>query len=197
MDGPLLWFVNRGSGLVLLVLLTLTTVLGVLATRGDTGRGLPRFVTQSLHRNLGLLSVVLLTVHVVTAVADQYVDIRWWQALVPVGATYRPLWLGLGTLALDLVVVVVVTSLLRRRLPHRPWRVVHVSAYAAWALSVAHGLGIGTDAGAPFMRWPSLACVGLVGAAVTVRGLQVAESSWQARRSTTPSPPSPSLEPHR
>jgi sulfoxide reductase heme-binding subunit YedZ len=196
MDGPLLWYVNRGTGLVLLVLLTLTTVMGVLATRGDTRRWLPRFVTQSLHRNLSLLSVTLLFVHVVTAVADEYVDIRWWQALVPFGATYKPLWLELGTLALDLVVVVALTSLLRRRLPHRRWRAVHLTAYAAWALSVAHGLGIGTDATARFMVGPTLACVAMVGAAGSVRALWAADSSWRARRAARPSP-STAWEPHR
>ncbi len=196
MDGPMLWYVNRGTGLVLLVLLTLTTVMGVLSTRSDERRGLPRFVTQSVHRNLSLLSVTLLVVHVVTAVADEYVDIRWWQALVPVGATYKPLWLGLGTLALDLIVVVAVTSLLRRRLPHRPWRAVHLTAYAAWGLAVAHGLGIGTDATASFMVWPTLACVALVGAAGSVRALWAADSSWRARRAARSFPPT-AWEPHR
>ena len=131
-QGPLLWYLNRSTGLVVLALLTLTAVLGVLATaRG--GRLLPRFVGQALHRNLALWSVVLLALHVTTAVVDSYVDIRWWQAFVPwVGATYLPLWLGLGTVALDLIVLVVVTSLLRARMRHRTWRLVHVLSYAAW-----------------------------------------------------------------
>jgi sulfoxide reductase heme-binding subunit YedZ len=182
MDGPMLWFVNRGTGVVLLVLLTSTTVLGVLASRGRPGRGLPRFVTQSVHRNLSLLSMVLLGAHVGTAVLDQYVDIRWWQALLPVGATYKPLWLGLGTLALDLVVVVVVTSLVRHRLPHRPWRIVHLSAYAAWVLAVAHGIGIGTDATEAFVLWPTVASVGTVGAALALRAVTSSAASWAPRR---------------
>lgn len=150
-DGPLLWYLNRGSGLVVLALLTLSTVLGVLSLGGlsPSGlrrRGLPRFVTQALHRNVALVSVVALVVHVATAVADTYVDIRWWQALVPWwGATYLPLWLGLGTLALDLVAVVTLTSLLRTRLSERAWRRVHYLSWGAWAVGLAHGIGIGTD----------------------------------------------------
>ena len=168
-DGPLLWYLNRSTGLVLLVLLTASTVLGVLALGGRPGRGLPRFVTQSLHRNLALLSVTLLVVHVATAVVDTYVDIRWWQALVPVGASYMPLWLGLGTVALDLLAVVVVTSLLRSRLGHRTWHAVHLLAWAAWAVAVAHGIGIGTDlrAGNRPAVVPTVACV----AAVLLAGL--------------------------
>lgn len=171
-DGPYLWFLNRSTGFVLLGLLTATTALGVLATHGRAGRGLPRFVTQSFHRNLALLSMVLLATHVATAVADTFVDIRWWQALVPYyGSTYQPLWLGLGALALDLLVVVTVTSLLRARMRHRTWRSVHLLAYASWGLAVAHGLGIGTDtrAGTGWANATTAACVGVVLVATTVR----------------------------
>ncbi|MDP2774733.1 MAG: ferric reductase-like transmembrane domain-containing protein [Nocardioides sp.] len=168
-DGPLLWYLNRGSGLVVLALLTLSTVLGVLALGGRPGRGLPRFVTQALHRNIALVSVVALVVHVVTAVADTYVDIRWWQALVPWwGSTYEPLWLGLGTLALDLIAVIVVTSLLRTRLTHRAWRRVHLLSWGTWALGLAHGIGIGTDL-RDLTDWavlPTAVCVGAVLAAL-------------------------------
>ena len=169
-DGPLLWYLNRSTGLVLLVLLTLTTLLGVVAT-GHSGRWVPAFVSQALHRNLALWSVTLLGAHVTTAVVDTYVDIRWWQAVVPwVGATYLPLWLGLGTLALDVLALVVVTSLARARLRHRSWRAVHLLAYAAWAVSVGHSLGIGTDLRDPgWAREVVWLGVAVVGAATLAR----------------------------
>lgn len=188
MDGPFLWFLNRGTGFVLLALLTLTVVVGILATRGRAGGHVPRFLTQTLHRDLGLLTVVFLTVHVTSAVVDSYVDIRWWQALVPVGATYQPFWLGLGTLALDLVAVVVLTSLLRHRLPHRLWLVLHLTTYAAWAGSVVHGLGIGTDTGSAFATTVYLTCAGAVGLAVLVRVGGLLVGRLRARRMPTPAP---------
>jgi sulfoxide reductase heme-binding subunit YedZ len=144
-DGPLLWYLNRSTGLVLLGLLTLSVVLGILATGGRAGRGLPRFAGQNLHRNVALLSVLFLAGHVATAVVDTYVDIRWWQALVPFGATYKPFWLELGAASLDLIAAVVLTSLLRTRLGHRSWRAVHLLAYLSWPLAAVHGVGIGTD----------------------------------------------------
>jgi predicted ferric reductase len=170
LHGPLLWYLNRSTGLVVLALLTLTAVLGVLSTaRG--GRLLPRFVGQALHRNVALWSVVLLALHVTTAVVDSYVDIRWWQAFVPWwGATYLPLWLGLGTLALDMLVLVVVTSLMRARMHHRSWRLVHLLSYAAWGIAVAHGLGIGTDLRNPgWQRSAVFASVALVAGVALVR----------------------------
>jgi sulfoxide reductase heme-binding subunit YedZ len=152
-DGPLLWFLNRGSGFALLGLLTLTVLLGVLSRDVRAGGPVPGFVMQSLHRSTSLLGVVLLAVHVVTAVADTFVDIRWWDAVLPFGASYQPLWLALGALSLDLVAAVVVTSLVRARLGHRVWRAVHHLAYVAWAAGVGHGLGIGTDTGE---RWAAV-----------------------------------------
>jgi len=167
-DGPILWYLNRGTGVVVLVLLTITTVLGIVALGNRSGRGLPRFVTQALHRNLALLSVVLLAVHVVSAVVDEYVDIRWWQAFVPLGATYEPLWLGLGALALDLIAVVVLTSLLRHRMQHRAWRLLHVSSYGLWLMSLLHGIGMGTDLRGGW--WiAAVACAAAVPLAATYR----------------------------
>ncbi len=193
MDGPLLWFLNRGTGFTLMVLLTATVLLGILATRGSAGGRMPRFVTQSLHRNLGLLAVLMLLAHVTSAVADEYVDIRWWQALSPVGATYRPLWLGLGTLALDLMVLVTLTSLLRPRIGHRLWLVVHLGSYAAWAVAVAHGLGIGTDSSQPWAQWLTWTCVGLVALAGLGRAVAVGTARRRGRASRTriPGPPAP------
>ncbi|HET7474815.1 MAG TPA: ferric reductase-like transmembrane domain-containing protein [Dermatophilaceae bacterium] len=177
MNGPLLWYVNRGSGLVLLVVFTLTVVLGVLAT-GNGRRLWPRFVTQGLHRGLSLVSAALLLGHVLSAVVDDYVDIRWWQALVPFGATYRPLYLGLGTLALDITVAVALTSLVRTRLGPAVWRAVHLTSYLAWAVAVVHTVGIGTDAADPFGRVVVAACAGAVLVAATAR---VAMVSRRAR----------------
>ena len=144
-EGPLLWYLNRGTGAVSLVLFTATIALGVLSLGGRPARGVPRFVTQSLHRNLAMLAFALLAAHVVSAVVDSYVDIAWWQAFVPVGATYEPLWLGLGALAVDLLAVIVVTSVFRHRLRHRTWRLLHQLAWPMWAVSLAHGVGMGTD----------------------------------------------------
>ena len=144
-EGPVLGYLNRGTGAVTLVLFTATIALGVLSIGGRPARGVPRFVTQALHRNLAMLSFGLLTAHVVSAVVDTYVDIAWWQAFVPVGATYEPLWLGLGAVALDLLIVIAVTSLVRHRLRHRTWRLLHQLAWPMWLVSLAHGVGMGTD----------------------------------------------------
>jgi len=169
LSGPELWFANRGTGFVLLVLLTLSTMLGVLSTSRVSLRLWPRMLTQGLHRNVSLLAVTFLAAHVATAVADTFVDIRWYDAFVPFGGKYMPLWLGFGALALDLIIAVTATSLLRHRMSHRPWRVIHVMAYGAWGLGLLHGLQMGTDAGTAWGAALNYACIGVVLLAVLVR----------------------------
>jgi sulfoxide reductase heme-binding subunit YedZ len=163
-DGPLLWYVNRGTGVVLMGLLTVVTVLGIAARRTRAGGRLPGFVAPALHRNLSVLALALLAVHASSAVLDEFVDIRWWQAWVPWSLSYRPWWLGLGIVASDLVIAAAVSSALRTRLGHRAWRTIHWTTYLSWLLGMIHGLGTGTDVGEPWARLVyvvSAACVGL------------------------------------
>jgi predicted ferric reductase len=162
------WYLARGAGAATLVLLTATVVLGMVNVRRWAPRGVQRFVADDLHRTLGLLVVVLLALHVAASVLDDYVEIRLLDAIVPFAGSYRPLWLGLGALALDLLLAVVVTSLLRARLGLRAWRGVHWLAYACWPVALLHGLGMGTDAGG-WLRWLSLACIAAVALAAVVR----------------------------
>ncbi|MDX6375342.1 MAG: methionine sulfoxide reductase heme-binding subunit [Nocardioidaceae bacterium] len=182
-DGPLLWYVNRGTGVVLVALLTLVTVLGVVGRHSRAGGRVPGFVVPALHRNLSVLCVGLLVVHASSAVADEYVDIRWWQAFAPWALSYRPWWLGLGTVGSDLILAAALSSAVRTRLGHRAWRAIHWTTYGAWALGVVHGLGTGTDVAEPWVRLlyvASLACVGLAilvrlaGHRMRTRGSQVA-----------------------
>jgi predicted ferric reductase len=168
-DGKALWYAMRASGVVLVVLLTASTALGVFSTARAGSVRWPRFATQALHRNISLLSVLLLVVHLVCSVLHEFVDIRWWDVFVPFLGPYEPLWIGLGAVASDLVIVVVITSLVRDRLQHRGWRIIHLSSYGAWAIGVVHGIGIGTDS---FSAWGlsiSAVSIGIVATFAVVR----------------------------
>jgi|KBSMisStaDraftv2_1062788.scaffolds.fasta_scaffold422796_2 sulfoxide reductase heme-binding subunit YedZ len=140
-----LWVLSRATGLVSLVLLTLVMVIGILVQRQRRVGTLPRFVVVGLHRNASLLGVAFVAVHVASVVYDPYVSIRWVDALVPFAGSYRPFWLGLGAVTLDLMLALVLTSLLRHRVPRRAWRAVHWAAYACWPVALAHGVGTGSD----------------------------------------------------
>lgn len=171
------WFLARSTGLVCLVLLSVSVALGVLALHRVASSGWPRFLTQGLHRNVSLTVVALLGVHIVAVVLDSYVTIDWIDAVLPFVSSYRTVWLGLGTVAFDLVIALIVTSLLRHRLGQGGWRAVHWTAYLCWPAAVVHGLGTGSDARRGWMVWLTVACVGLVLLAVAWRIV----SGWPRR----------------
>ncbi|BEP15009.1 hypothetical protein acdb102_33200 [Acidothermaceae bacterium B102] len=174
-DMQTLWFVTRAAGLVSLVLLSLTVVLGVLSTsRVASGRLWPRFVDQGLHRNISLIALALLVIHIGTAIADDYVSVRLRDVVLPFGGLYRPLWLGAGSAAIDLLLLVAITSLVRVHLGHRTWRRIHWAAYGCWTLAIVHGLGTGSDAK---VHWALLVQVGC-GAAVVLAVLLRLSEGW-------------------
>ncbi len=135
-----LWYTSRATGVVALVLLTAVLLLGLLVTRQGRLPGLPRFAVTGLHRNLSLIAVVFVALHVLTAVADSYVNIPLTAAIVPLVSPYERLWLSLGAVSLDIMIAVIVTSLLRRHLSRRLWRGVHLLAYVSWQVAWLHSI---------------------------------------------------------
>ncbi len=144
-NGRALWYLTRSTGFVSLVILTAVVVLGIMSTAGWSSRTWPRFVTQGLHRNLTVLSLAVIVVHIVTTVADGFAPIGFLDAVVPFHSPYRPIWLGFGALSFDLLLAVTITSAVRRHIGYRTWKFVHWASYAMWPMAVVHGLGTGSD----------------------------------------------------
>jgi sulfoxide reductase heme-binding subunit YedZ len=140
-----LWYATRATGIVSLVLLTMTFVFGILTAGRVRSRSWPAVAQSDLHKRVSILAVVFLSIHVVTAVLDTYVHLGWASIVVPFSSSYQPLWTGLGAVAFDLMVAVVVSSALRQRISARTWRGIHWLAYASWPVAMAHALGEGTD----------------------------------------------------
>ena len=158
--GPTLWwYLARGSGIAALVVLTLSMVLGIVTSVRWRSPRWPRFVIELLHRNSSLVAFGLIVVHVSAVVLDGFAPIGWKDAVLPFASPYRTLWLGLGTVAFDLLLALLVTSLLRHRVGHRTWRVVHWFAYVCWPLVVVHGLATGTDTRDGVVFALTVACV--------------------------------------
>lgn len=163
------WYLTRATGSVALLLLTLALALGVADVRRFSTPAWPRFVLDALHRNVSLLALVFLALHILTSVLDSFAPISLLAAFVPFASSYRPLWLGLGAVAFDLVLAVILTSLLRQRVGHRAWRVTHWLAYACWPIALLHALGTGSDVKSAWLLALLALCLALVAAAVLTR----------------------------
>jgi sulfoxide reductase heme-binding subunit YedZ len=164
-----LWYTTRGAGAVSMILLSAVVILGVLSSLRFQSAGWPRFLTPALHRNLALMTLVFLGLHIITAVVDPFTHLGWLAAVVPFSSYYRTLWLGLGTIAFELLVAIVVTSLLRGLIGQAAWRAIHWLAYASWPVAVLHGFGTGTDALSAWFMVLSIVCVGSVVMAIVYR----------------------------
>jgi sulfoxide reductase heme-binding subunit YedZ len=159
------WYLARGTGIASLLLLTVSVVLGILGSiRFAAAPRWPRFTIDTLHRDISLLVIVLLVVHIITSVVDSFAPLRLIDSIIPFTSTYRPLWIGFGALSFDILVALVVTSMVRRRLGYKTWRAIHWLAYASWPVAVLHGLGTGSDT----KVWWNLALTGACLLAVVV-----------------------------
>ena len=163
------WFLTRGAGAVSLLLLTGAVVLGIVEVSRWRSERWPRFIVDGLHRNVSLLALAVLAIHIVTSVVDSFAPLGLKDAVIPFASPYRPLWLGFGALGFDLLLAVALTSVVRRSLGYRAWRAVHWGAYASWPLAVLHGLGTGSDASQTWMLVLTLLCLAAVFAAVAWR----------------------------
>jgi sulfoxide reductase heme-binding subunit YedZ len=164
------WYLARGTGIVSLLLLTASVMLGILGSvRFAAAPRWPRFAIDTLHRDISLLGIAFLVVHIVTSVLDSFAPIALADAVVPFVSAYRPLWIGLGAVAFDLLVAIAITSLVRRRLGYATWRAVHWLAYASWPVAVLHGLGTGSDIDQWWNLAITAACCLAVLAAIWIR----------------------------
>jgi predicted ferric reductase len=165
----ILWFATRGAGIVSLILFSTVTCLGLLAVARTQARWWPRFLTVELHRNLALLSLAFLAIHIGTAVFDPFTHLGIAAAFVPLASVYRPLPVAFGVVSVYLVAAVIVTSLLRERIGHRVWRAIHWTSYASFPLAVEHTLTAGSDSFSQWMLGITAACVLAVGGALLYR----------------------------
>ncbi len=165
------WYLTRSTGAMALLLLTAAIALGVLDVRRYSTPRWPRFLVDALHRNVSLLAMVFLALHILTSVLDSFAPISLLDAFVPFVGSYRPFWLGLGAVAFDLLLAVTITSLLRQRMGYASWRAIHWLTYASWPIALLHGLGTGSDVKSTWLLALSIGCVGVVLAAVLARAL--------------------------
>lgn len=175
--GSAYWYLTRSTGTVALLLLTFAVALGVVDVRRWSSPRWPRFVVDSLHRNVSLLAIAFLALHILTSVLDSFAPISLLDAFVPFAGAYRPFWLGLGAVALDLLLAVTITSLLRQRIGFSRWRAIHWLTYASWPIALLHGLGTGSDVKATWLLGLSVLCLVVVLAAVLAR----VASGWPER----------------
>ncbi len=168
------------SGVFALIALTAAVAAGLVATDNIVMAPAGRVVSQAVHRALSLAAVGFLATHVLLEILAH--RSRVLDAVVPFLASGRTLYVGLGTLASDLVLLILVTGVARRRFAaHWPatWRAIHAGAYLGWPLAIVHGLQGGRPA-QPYVDWSYGACLAAVALALVIRLVSATRNKAEA-----------------
>jgi methionine sulfoxide reductase heme-binding subunit len=144
MNSHLWWYLARGAGITSWFFGATSVMTGLLLSSKATLKPRPNWQLD-LHRYQGALSLSMLGLHLASLVADSYAHFGLREILVPAASTWKPLAVSWGVVAMYLLGAVQITSLLRKRIPPRIWRAVHLSSLLAYLLSTAHFWQAGTD----------------------------------------------------
>jgi hypothetical protein len=175
------------SGVFALLALTAAVAAGLLATDRTVMSPEHRILAQALHRTASLIGISALANHIMLEVLAHRARII--DGFVPFMAARNTFYMGLGTVASDLFIVIIVTGLLRRRFTSRRllWRALHATAYAAWPLAILHGLLAGRSA-RPYVDWSYGGCLAAVGLALVLRSVMTMRG-----RNAAPELPAPAV----
>ena len=176
------WYVARAGGMVALVLLTATVVLGMAMSGRASQRRWPRFAVEDVHRFANLLTWSFVGIHALALLADDYYSFSIGDLVVPGLAPYRPVATALGVVALELLAALALTNKLRGRVPYTFWRRAHYANFAVWLLALGHGVTAGTDSDTLWGLGVYTLCAGLVGGVAAWRVLRLrAAPAWAIR----------------
>ena len=152
------WLVSRASGIVALVLISATVLLGLAMAARTLRRPAIKRVTARLHEHLALAAIGAIALHGAALLGDHWLKPGWRGITIPFALNYRPEFTGVGIIAGYLAAVLGPSFYLRRRIGTRRWRSLRRLTVLVWALSAAHTLGAGsTDAPSLWLRAIALA----------------------------------------
>ena len=181
MSNELWWYVARSCGLVSWTVLTASVLWGLLLSSKSFRQRFTAAWVLDLHRYLGGLGVVFLGLHIAGLVQDKYVHFGIASLLVPLASRWRPGAVALGVASMYLLLAVELTSLVRRRLPARVWRITHGLAFPLFAMATVHLLAAGTDARIDALRWGAVSALAVVVLATSARLLTVRQIAARRR----------------
>ena len=150
-SNPIDWYAARAGGVVAYVLLTTVVAVGLGLAGKPPRRRWPKFAVQDVHRFGGLLVGAFVVIHIVAIAIDSFLPFSLVQIALPFVSSYRPIWVGLGIVAAELLLALSVTNRFRDRLPYRFWRRAHYLNFAVWIAATVHGIGSGTDRSTPWL----------------------------------------------
>ena len=145
------WIVLRAAGIGAYLMLFLSVAWGLASTTSLVTKHVAKPTSILFHQFTASVGLALLTVHLGGVLLDRYMKFHPLDLLIPLRATYRPLAIGVGVVAMYAMVIVLVSSWTKRWMPTSWWRALHLLAVPTFTLTMIHGLFAGTDSARPWM----------------------------------------------
>jgi ferredoxin-NADP reductase/DMSO/TMAO reductase YedYZ heme-binding membrane subunit len=188
------WYITRASALIAWALMTLSVIWGILlSTRIMRRIDNPGWL-RDLHSYLGGMTLIMVALHMVSLMLDEWLTFSLGNVLIPFNAEYKTLPVALGILAFYVLLAVQGSSLLINRLPRKFWKGVHYASYATLILVALHAGWTGTDVGSLWYKIVAITLIGGATAAVVVRvltrsrtGRAPTAKAWTHKSGTIPS----------
>jgi hypothetical protein len=139
------WDVARAGGFTAFLLLTLSVALGLSLSLKLQAPRWPRIINNELHNFVTIVTLVFIGVHVLAVWLDPFTQFGLNEILLPFASHYRPIWMGLGIVAAYLTLAVALSVYIRPRIGYAWWRRLHYLTFAVYALTLVHGIAIGSD----------------------------------------------------
>lgn len=180
----LIWIVARSTGTAAIVALVLSVLSGMALRSGALAWLSHNRGVRAVHDLTSVLWLPLAIAHVIALMLDPYAKIGFADLLVPFLVSYGSFAIGLGTISLQLIVVVLISTWLRSSLTHQGWLAIHRLSYVAFVAAFAHGLLAGTDFAQPVLvalAWLTAAVIVIV----AFRRLTAARGRQSEARSKT------------
>lgn len=182
-SNPIDWYAARAGGIAAYVLLSLNVAIGVLMTGKKSFARWPRFALEDVHRYTGILTGTFVVIHITTVAIDAYLPFSIVSIVVPLVASYRPIWTGLGIAAAELLLALAITNHYRNtKVRYATWRKIHYVNFVIWTAATLHAVGTGTDRSTPWMLAIMGVSVGVVCGLTAWRVLRPrGTSAWTLR----------------
>jgi DMSO/TMAO reductase YedYZ heme-binding membrane subunit len=141
------WHFSRSAGTVAYLLVTGSTIWGLMLSTKIVKEGIPAVLSLAMHNILSWLAIALASLHALALLFDSYYTYTIAHITIPFIGPYRPGWVGLGIIGFYLMFLTSITFHYRKQIGQKRWRKLHYLTFLVFILATVHGVMAGTDSG--------------------------------------------------
>lgn len=145
------WIIIRAAGVAAYVALFLSVAWGLVSSTSLVTKRISKPTSTAFHATVASAGLAFLAIHLIGLFVHSRMPFSLSELMVPSKSAYRPISVGFGIVAMYGMVIVLVSSWVRKRVGTVWWRRIHLLAVPTFTLSLLHGIFAGSDSARPLM----------------------------------------------